>query len=135
VWRDGKKITIDAVLQSKSGETTVSKKSEPVKESKASIDLGMKVQELNDRQSAALDLDKGVVVAAVERRSAAAEAGLSQGDVIYEVANNAVKSVAGFYDIFSKYKEGDVVRIKVRRKMGADIFDRLVFIQIPKQEG
>jgi serine protease Do len=134
VWRDGKKITIAAVLQSKSGETSISKKTEAVKESKTSIDLGMKVKDLNDRQLAELDLDNGVVVAVVERRSAAAEAGLSQGDVIYDVANNMVKSVADFYDIFSKYREGDVVRIKVRRKMRDNIFDRLMFIQIPKQD-
>jgi serine protease Do len=134
IWRDGKKITIEAVLQSRSGETTITKKSAQEEESKASLDLGMKVEGLNDRQLDELELDNGVVVAAVERRSAAEEAGLSRGDVIYEVANKEIESVSDFYDAFSGYKAGDVVKIKVRRKMRGDIFDRLVFIQIPEQE-
>ncbi len=134
IWRDGKIKTIDAVLQSRSGQTTVSGKSKKTKESKAVANIGLKVKDLSDNQLNELDLKNGVVVIGVEHRSAAEEGGLSQGDVIYNVGGKEIESVSDFYDKISEYKAEDVVRMKVRRKMRGDIFDRLVFIQIPKEE-
>ena len=134
VWRDGKTKTIEVVLQSRTGETSVSDKPKKTKESKAVANIGLKVKDLSENQLSELELDNGVVVIGVERRSSAAEAGLSQGDVIYEVGGDKIKSVSDFYDKISEYKADDVVRMKVRRKMRGDIFDRLVFIQIPKEE-
>ncbi len=134
IWRDGKNITIDAVLQGRNGEISAGEKNEKTKESKAVTDLGMTVKDLNNRQLSELNLDAGVVVIDVEKRSAAAEARLSQGDIIYEVAGDKINSVAEFYDKIDEYEADDVIKMKVRRKLRGSIMDRLVFIQIQKEE-
>ncbi len=79
-----------------------------------------------------MDLDGGIVVASVDRYSAAADAGIRPNDVIYEMNKNSVENVDDFNDKLEEYESGDVVKIKIRNKIDNDKnFDRLVFMEIP----
>ena len=79
-----------------------------------------------------LDLDGGVAVASVDRYSSAADAGIRQGDVIFELNKKPVDSLEDFNDLVDDQQKGDVVRLKIRSKQQNDEnFDRLVFMEIP----
>lgn len=132
VWRYGKQFTVKAVLKGRDNESGKNEKDKKKKEEKSLPDLGMKIQDLNKRELAPLDLDYGIIVISADQYSAAGKARIGQGDVIYELDGKPVKSVADFYDKIDDYKSGDVVRLKLRRKLDKDIFDRLVFLEILK---
>lgn len=132
VWRYGKQFTVKAVLKGRDNESGKIEEDKKKKEEKSLPDLGMKIQDLNKRELAQLDLDYGIIVISSDQYSAAGKARIVQGDVIYELDGKPVKSVADFYDKIDDYKSGDVVRLKLRRKLDKDIFDRLVFLEIPR---
>ena len=111
VIRQGKETTIQVVL----GELTeaaeqaslppgTGQSAPPAKEGKVAV-LGLSLSELSDslRQKFSLTPDaKGVVVTKVEERSAAAEKGLHEGDVIVEVDQQAVATPG---DVEERVKE------------------------------
>jgi serine protease Do len=133
LWHDGKMVIKNVVLQSADGKTELTKNDTPEKKEEDIPQLGLNLQDLSKRQLDQLDLDKGVLVASVERFSAAQEAGLRQGDVIFQMNRKTVESVRDFNGILGKYHPGDVVRLKIRNKVENDQnFDRLVFMEIPK---
>jgi serine protease Do len=102
VWRDGKEVTVDAVLDEKPSEEKLasldngSKKPDVAPSpSKDLTGLGMKVapitDELKDRFQIGAD-QKGVVITDVTDGGVAAERGLKPGDVIVEVQQAEVTS-------------------------------------------
>lgn len=132
VWRYGKKIEVTATLQSREGETSVAAKEKTEEKEKNLKNLGLKVSNLNQKQLSDLDLDGGIVVLSVEPYSAANKARISNGDAIYEVNGDEIESVNDFYEKIDKFNAGDVIQLKVRRVQNSDIFDRLVFLEIPE---
>ena len=95
-------------------------------------ELGLNLRDLSSRQLGDLDLEGGIEVSSVDRFSAAQEAGIRRGDVIYEMDRRSIENVSDFNDKLEEYEEGDVVRIKIRNKLDNDEnFDRLVFMEIP----
>lgn len=135
LWRDGRTITKNAVLQDKDGATkTLSRKKE--KKSKKSMpQLGLNLRDLNSKQSDQMEIEGGVVVAAVANYSAAADAGIRRGDVIFEVNNKEVDSVDRFNDVVEESSPGDVLKLKIRNLVSQnETFDRLVFVEIPKSK-
>ena len=58
---------------------------------------------------------RGVAVSSVDQSSAAAEAGLQEGDVIMEVNRQAVNSTAAFNSAVAATPKGDPVLLLVRR--------------------
>jgi serine protease Do len=135
VWRDEKTRTFKIVLQDKDGETELSAKTKPEKAHKDLPELGLNLQDLSTRQLNQFDLDGGVVVVSVERYSAAAEAGIRRGDVIYEMNGKAVENVRDFNDSLEGFKSGDVVKIKIRSQLENQTnFNRLVFMEIPENK-
>jgi len=102
VWRDGKEVTLPAVLDEKpSDDKLASADSKPTSpntapsESRALAGLGLTVAPITDesRQKYRLgDDQKGVVITDVEQNGVAAERGLKPGDVIVEVQQAEVGS-------------------------------------------
>lgn len=135
IWRDGKKKTIGAVLQSADGQTELAAKGKSEKPKKEIPQLGMDLRDMTERQLSQYDLDGGVIVAGIDQYSNAANAGIRRGDVIYELDKKTVKDVESFNYMIENYKKGDVVRLKIRTKQqNDDNFDRLVFMEIPAGE-
>ena len=132
IWRDEKKLVMQIVLQNKDGEIQLSSHIKPEKTHKDMPELGLNLRDLSSRQLGDLDLEGGIEVSSVDRFSAAQEAGIRRGDVIYEMDRRSIENVSDFNDKLEEYEEGDVVRIKIRNKLDNDEnFDRLVFMEIP----
>jgi serine protease Do len=99
LWRDGKEVTVDAVLDEKPSDEKLAsidaggKKGDSGSTSRDLTGLGMKVaplsQDLKDRFQIGAD-QKGVVITDVTQGGAAAEHGLKPGDVIVEVQQSEV---------------------------------------------
>lgn len=132
VWRYGKKIKFDVVLEGR--DDTPGKSEEPTVAHKDNVNsLGIVVQDLSDRQLEQLDLDHGVLIRDIEQGSSAFKEGLRQNDVVYEIDDKPVKSASELKESLDDLDGGEVVRLQVRnRNSGGGYFDRLVFIEIPK---
>ncbi len=134
VWRDGKALTIKAKLKGRNNEEE-GKETKISKEKMKKIpDLGLKLKDLNDREKDKFEVDGGALVTSVEQFSAASEAKIVPGDVIIELNGEEVKSVEDFYDKISKFKAGDIVKLKLRTLQKNKKFDRLVFMEIPNNK-
>lgn len=132
IWRDGKKKKIEVTLLSLDGQINITTKSNKEESAKKIPYLGMELKDLSNKQLNQYDLEKGVIVADVERYSKASDAGIRPGDIIFELNKKTVGSVNEFNEKLEDFKKGDVVRLKVRSKQqNDDNFDRLVFMEIP----
>jgi len=90
--------------------------------------LGLSVQPLSAEIAKAIGVDpriQGVVVRSVESGSAADRAGIQENDVIMEIDNNPIISVATFNSAIKKLKSGDTVVMVVQRG------DRSVILEVP----
>ena len=79
--------------------------------------LGARLQNLTPelRRQMKIDADAGVLVAEVTPDGAAARAGIQRGDVILEVAQDAVSKPEQVSAAFGKAQPGDVVLLRVKR--------------------
>ncbi len=73
--------------------------------------MGVRLQDLSDRQLEQLDLEYGVLIQNVERGSSAFKEGLRPNDVIYEVDDKEVKSVSKLIDYLDSLDAGEVNRL------------------------
>jgi len=117
VMRDGKPQTLTANLAERKDEAG-SGKSDP--EKLASGDsherIGIQVTELTPqmRQMERIKADvEGLVVVHVKEVSAAADAGIQEGDIITQVNGQKVGSTEDFGKIISKAKKGDYLKLYV----------------------
>lgn len=82
--------------------------------------LGVNIQELTPDMAEALGLEaraaQGVVIAAVEDKSAAAEAGLQVGDVVTAIAGQPLRSTADFRNRIGVLAVGDSLTLDVLRE-------------------
>jgi len=132
VWRYGKQMNVSAKLQARDGESTTVASREEEKEEESRKNLGFKIANLTNEQLGQLDLDSGIIVSSVDRYSAASRARIGRGDVIFELNGDEVVSVDNFYDKIGDYEDGEVVQLKIRRMQNRDVFDRLVFLELPE---
>ncbi|MBF0492883.1 MAG: DegQ family serine endoprotease [Deltaproteobacteria bacterium] len=84
---------------------------------KASGTLGLQVREpkIDELEELGLRSKKGVLVARVGQDSAAQWVGLQGGDVILEINSNPINSLEDYNQTVSKIKNGDIVRMLVKR--------------------
>lgn len=132
VWRDKQEKSIVVVLATLEDDD-IAGNPKPDKEREKKIpDLGIRVQDLSDQDLRQLKIDFGIVITSVDRYSAAGKARLFKGDIIYDVDGKEIHSASDFYDMISSYKEGDVVKLKVKYLQDRDVVERPVYLQIPK---
>jgi serine protease Do len=86
-------------------------------EQKASVDLGMSVQEITPEMARQLRLKEtgGVIVSQVESGSPADEAGLQRGDIIQEINGQSIRRLDDYRTAMGKVKKDKVVRLLVKR--------------------
>jgi serine protease Do len=109
VLRDGKETTLPLTV----GEM----KDDEVVASLKEGDLGLSVQPVTPELARRMELDhsEGVVVASVQRGSAAADAGLRPGDLITQINRRAVKSVADYNREIAANEKDKSILFLVRR--------------------
>jgi serine protease Do len=129
ILRDGHEKMLTVVLgkRPKNRESTLVGENESA--DRAGKKLGISIQNLTPSLAQQLGYvnEQGVVVAVVEPRSPAAEAGVQPGDLIKSVNRTEVKNVEDFNREMKNLRRGDSVALLVRR--GEATF--FVAIQIP----
>jgi serine protease Do len=134
VWRDGKRVSFKVQLQGRDDQPAITANDNSKQLEKRIETLGIQLADLNSRELSRYDLDNGIVIQRVNTYSSAAKSGLSRSDVIYEMDGKAVESVTEFGEYIDTIEPGDVVKLQVRRKdSDGGNFDRLVFLEIPKE--
>ncbi|MEN3184698.1 MAG: DegQ family serine endoprotease, partial [Atribacterota bacterium] len=110
VWRDGKKIILEATL----GEL---KESGAVVPEVQRIDLGFEVAEITPElvEQYSLRVSRGVVITSVRAGGPADEAGLRPGDVILEVNREEIASLGDWEDALAQVRPGDTVLLLIDR--------------------
>ena len=122
VLRDGKTMNFDVKLTEFPTDESVARNQEGGQEGGALE--GVSVDSLSPEVAQRLNLDNditGVVVTRVRPNSAAAEAGLSSGDVIQEVNRKPVASVSEFRSAMGSVEKGEAVMLLVHTR-GASHF-------------
>ena len=103
---------------------------EPARTTSAQIpSLGMSVKGLDERARKTYDVERGVLVDAVEPLGPANTRGLLQGDVILSVGDRNVQSPDDFKEEVGRLKPGDAVMLRVK---GADKRVRFVAVEKPR---
>ena len=115
ILRDGQTQDISVTLGKRSAQAL-----RPTKDFEGHTDLwkGLSVQNLTEDLAEKLGhtADQGVLIAGVARDSAAAKAGLRKGDLILEVENQAIHSVAEFKTAVEKVKEEAKILLLVKHE-------------------
>lgn len=110
IWRDGKSVTLEAVL-------------EELKESGAGtpqiqlVDLGLEVAEITPDlvEEYSLRTTRGVVIVNVRAGGSADEAGLRPGDVVLEVNRQEINSLADWEEAVAQIEPGETVLLLIDR--------------------
>src|SRR5262245_22876977 len=120
VNREGQTKTFDVQLgempATAAGENTETSTEETAQPEKTTVFGGVAVTNITDDIRTALNLPKeiqGAVIADMDAESAAAKAGLREGDVIQEVNKQPVKSAKDLLAISKKLKPNDKILIRV----------------------
>lgn len=91
--------------------------------------LGIKVSALSDSMRKRLQLDEditGVLVADVNAPSAASRSGIKPGDVICEIDDTAIKTVADFRNVTKNLKKGETIMLVIYRGGRQTVVDIVV---------
>lgn len=91
--------------------------------------LGMSVRGLDERARKSYDVERGVLVDAVEPFGPANTRGLIKGDVILSVGDRTVQSPGEFKEEVARLKAGDAVMLRVK---GSDKRVRYVAVEKPR---
>jgi len=115
VIRDGKPVTLTASLAERKDETS-GKEPEKTSSDDSHERIGIQVTELTPqvRQMQRLKADvDGLLVVHVKEVSAAADAGIQEGDIITQVNGQKVGSTEDFGKVVSRAKKGDYLKLYV----------------------
>ena len=84
-------------------------------------ELGLELQEITSEFAKKHNLpsDRGLIVMSVVPGSAAGEAGLRRGDIILEVNQKSVDTVAEFIEVVSSIKQGKTMLFLIKRREGS----------------
>ena len=107
IWRDGAARTVDVLVKEMPGEGPLAKNDSSQSDSNDTLN-GVAVTDLNAqtrRQYSVPGRIQGAVVTQVEPASAAADAGLKEGDVILEINKHPVRSAEDAVKLTSNVKD------------------------------
>ena len=107
---------------------------EQAPETSSDKDIGFKVRELNSRLASRLGLqtEEGLIITEITRYSEANRKGIQRGDIIIEVNQNKMKTLADLENILKKAKSGDAVMLLMRREGNGRSTDFIVTLSIPE---
>jgi len=133
IWREGKTKEITVTLKGNDKEKDSTNKPSKDKGHQNEVaDLGLRIKNLSEKDRERYETDYGVLVLDVEEDSPASHAQLFRGNVILELNGKHIVSVDDFSDQIDDAGKNSVVKLKVRSRQGRELFDRLVFMEIPE---
>ncbi len=109
--RDGKTMTVRVKLTEMPDDAQASVPGED----KPAAKLGIAVRQLTDAERREAGVEGGVVVESVEPGSAAADAGMQRGDIIFEVGDRKIETVADFNRAVTQAGKEAAVLFRVKR--------------------
>ena len=113
VLRDDKKRNISATLTTAPDDTPA--KSDATTQAKGPV-LGVAIRNLSPVESSQLKLKGGVLIQEVKRGGAAAQAGMTAGDVVTRINNKLITDSNDFVQAVSDLKKGQVARVGIIRQ-------------------
>jgi serine protease Do len=131
LWKDGREVTYDIVLEGRDDQITAAREDRRESERKVRS-LGIDVKDMTSEELDLYQLNYGVLIQSIERNSPAARENLRRGDVIYEVDGNRIESVTELRDYIEDQESGSIIRVQTRSRFNdGSTSDRLVFLKIP----
>jgi serine protease Do len=112
--RDGKTKIIKATLDGLKGDEAIAANDDV---SVSKLELGFEISDLNDNEMQELDVNQGVYVKDIKKRSVL-RSGLTIGSVILELGKTPVKSVKHFKKMLDDLKEGEPIVLLVKQGGG-----------------
>ncbi len=125
VWRNGKPKTISVTLEAMPQNPSLARADNQPKKLKGKTNLlGIEARNLTRTELRNLPsrIKNGVIVLNVDPNSAAAQAGLSRGDVIMRINGKSIKNMRDFKKAIAKLKKGDIVRMMVYQTQKGSLF-------------
>lgn len=113
ILRDDKKRNISATLTTAPDDTPA--KSDATAQAKGPF-LGVAIRNLSPVESSQLKLKGGVLIQEVKRGGAAAQAGMTAGDVVTRINNKLITDTNDFVQAVSDLKKGQVARVGIIRQ-------------------
>ncbi|MFH7807226.1 Do family serine endopeptidase [Acinetobacter sp. BSP-153] len=113
ILRDDKKRNISATLTTAPDDTPA--KSDATAQAKGPV-LGVAIRNLSPLESSQLKLKGGVLIQEVKRGGAAAQAGMTAGDVVTRINNKLITDTNDFVQAVSDLKKGQVARVGIIRQ-------------------
>jgi serine protease Do len=122
LWRAGKNLTVNVIL----GERDLKQmaQAQPQEKEAAESSLGLSLRPVQDNEAEALGLDKpqGLLVTAVSQGSPAQEGDVRPGDVILQINQQPVTTVAKFKDILEGDAKKKGVLLLLIQRQGQSVF-------------
>ena len=121
LWRNGKTVTKTVKLGERGEKTMAAMR--PQQPEKAATVLGMSLKPINEKEAAALGLEKpqGLLIVQVDPNSAAADEGVRQGDVITQANQQDVNSTDELEGVIKRDNKRGAVMLLIKRQ-GQNIF-------------
>jgi S1-C subfamily serine protease len=119
LWRGGKALDVKAVLGKYQRPERLQWKVGPVtKVLRSGAYLGINLLELDEDLAAyfSVKAGEGVLVTRVEKETPAAKAGFKSGDVIVQMADQAIRNSGDIHDALAALKKGDSISVTVIRQ-------------------
>ena len=113
ILHDDKKRNISATLTTAPDDTPA--KSDATAQAKGPV-LGVAIRNLSPVESSQLKLKGGVLIQEVKRGGAAAQAGMTAGDVVTRINNKLITDTNDFVQAVSDLKKGQVARVGIIRQ-------------------
>ncbi len=102
--RNGKKITLSAVLKERNIKTASKNPQENL--GNPELGLGMQIQDaISSPQARQLGIKSGVIVVEVEQGSTAEQSGIERGDIVIRVNQEPVRDANAFIALLKKYQK------------------------------
>lgn len=113
IVRDGKARNLTTVLKSLNNDTPETS----AEEASTSVGLGFEVSNLTDAEKEQLEIESGVKVSKITKRSILRK-GLREGAVILEVGKESIKSVKHFNSIIQDLDDDELIVMRVQQGGG-----------------
>ncbi|ACN98589.1 trypsin domain protein [Sulfurihydrogenibium azorense Az-Fu1] len=75
--------------------------------------IGITIADLSEELKEKMDIDQGVIVLKVKKKSPADESGIKEGDIITKFNGNLIRNSKDFKKMFRRVKPGDMIEFEV----------------------